>query len=166
MAKNTDTQRTARSEYVFKRQPMTMVALKVGVSVATVRRWKKAAKSQGDDWDMARSANMLAGEGLDAVMTAMVEEFVVMAQNLIEEIKSVEDQPLDKRVSQITSLADAMTKMTASASRIAPKLSELAVAQDVARRLSDFIRENYPQHAEAFLEVLEPFSIHIAEVYG
>jgi len=165
MAVDSDIKRKARSEYIYKRKTQAMIALSVGVSAATIRRWKAAAKKKGDDWDVARAAHMVAGEGLDSVITTVVEEFMIMAQNMIEELKEP-DQPLDKRVQQITSLADAMNKMTNSAGKLAPKISELGVAQDVIRRLTEFVREEFPDHAPAILEIAEPFAEHLVEAYG
>jgi hypothetical protein len=37
---------------------------------------------------------------------------------------------------------------------------------DVVRRLSGFVRDGYPQHAQAFLEILEPFGDRLIEWYG
>ncbi len=144
---------------------MTQIAADLGVSDQTVRRWKKAAKMAGDDWDVARTANVIAGEGIEASIAYVLEEFMLLAQNLIEDLKTNTDQPLDKRSAQLVSLADAMTKMTASAGRLAPKISELGVAQDVIRRLANFVKAEFPHHADAILEVMEPFADSLAEAY-
>lgn len=159
-----DLKRKARAEYIFQRKNQKMIAISLGVAASTVRRWKGDAKAKGDDWDVQRTAHMIAGEGLDSVITTVVEEFMIMAQNLIEELKEP-DQPLEKRVSQITSLADAMVKMTNSAGKLAPNISELGVAQDVVRRLAEFVREDFPEHAPAILEILEPFGETLAGAY-
>jgi hypothetical protein len=44
--------------------------------------------------------------------------------------------------------------------------SNLQLAGDVVRHLSAFVRETYPQHAAAFLEILEPFGDKLVEIYG
>lgn len=164
MAANGDLKRKARAEYVFQRKNQQMIATSLGVAASTIRRWKQEAKTKGDDWDVQRTAHMIAGEGLDCVITTVVEEFMMMAQSLIEELKKP-DQSVEKRVSQITSLADAMVKMTNSAGKLAPKISELGVAQDVVRRLAEFVREDFPEHAPAILEILEPFGETLVEAY-
>ena len=172
MAADSDKKRQARSEYIYKRKTLAMIGLSVGVSAGSVGRWKRAAKAMGDDWDTARAAHMIAGEGLDAVITTVVEEFMIMAQAAIEELKGdaakdKDDQmPIDKRIAMMTSLADAMTKMTVSAGKLAPKISELGVAQDVILRLIEFVKEHYPAHAPILLEIAEPFTEHLVEAYG
>lgn len=172
MAADNDKKRTARSDYVYKRKTLAMIGLTVGVSANTVGRWKRAAKDMGDDWDTARAAHMIAGEGLDAVITTVVEEFMIMAQSAIDELKAdagknKDDQmPIDKRIAMMTSLADAMTKMTVSAGKLAPKVSELGVAQDVILRLIEFVKEEYPQHAPILLQISEPFTERLVEAYG
>lgn len=172
MATDSDLKRKARSEFIYKRKTLKMIALTVGVSPVTIGRWKSAAKKRGDDWETARAAHMIAGEGLDAVITTVVEEFMVMAQSAIEDLKGdsekdpAEQMPINNRIAMMTSLADAMNKMTASAGKLAPKISELGVAQDVVRRLLEFVREHNPEHAAMMLEVVEPFGESLVEAFG
>ena len=172
MAGDTDKKRQARSEYIYKRKTRAMIGLSIGVSPVTVSRWKSAAKKMGDDWDTARAANVIAGEGSDAVMITVLEAFMIMAQSLIEELKAdalkdkADQLPIEKRVTMIVSLGDAMTKMTAAAGKLAPKISELGVAQDVIMRLMEFVRDHYPEHAPILLQISEPFTEHLVEAYG
>lgn len=44
--------------------------------------------------------------------------------------------------------------------------NNLELSMDVVRHLSGFVRETYPQHAAAFLEILEPFGDRLVEIYG
>lgn len=164
MANDKDQRRKARSDYVYRRMTGATIALALNISQATFGRWKKAAKSAGDDWDMARSASVIAGEGIETVVSTVVEDFMVMAQALLDDIKNG-DLSLDQKVKHLVALADAMTKMTASAGKLAPKISELGVAQDVMRHLLEFVRQNFPQHAAAILEIIEPFGERLAGIY-
>ena len=172
MASDTDKKRQARSEFIYKRKTLAMIALAVGVSANTVGRWKRAAKAAGDDWETARAAHMIAGEGLDAVITTVMEEFMIMAQSAIEDLKAdgrkdaADRMPIKDRIALMTSLADAMTKMITSAGKLAPKISELGVAQDVIKRLMEFVRETYPEHAHILLQISEPFGEHLVEAYA
>ena len=166
MAADHDKKRKARSAFIYKRKTLALIALEVGVAANTVSRWKRAAKLNGDDWEIARTAHMIAGEGLDVVITHVVEEFMIMAQNAIEELKVDNSAPLANRISQMTSLADAMNKMTVSAGKLAPKISELGVAQDVIRRLMEFVRDQFPEHAAVMLEITEPFGENLVEAFG
>lgn len=88
MATDSDKKRQARSEFIYKRKTMAMIGLAVGVSANTVGRWKRVAAKNGDNWETARAAHMIAGQGLDAVITTVVEEFMIMAQSAIEELKA------------------------------------------------------------------------------
>lgn len=162
---NADLKRKARSDYVYRRMNGATIALALGISEATFGRWKKAAKDAGDNWDLVRSASVMAGEGLDVVVSSVVEDFMILAQALLEDVKSGE-LPLDLKVKHLVALADAMTKMTAGASRLAPKISELGVAHDVLRHFLDFAKENFPHHSQAILEMLEPFGERLAGIYA
>lgn len=160
-----DKRRKARSDYVYRRMMQSTIAVTLGVSEATIGRWKKTAKDAGDDWDKARSAHVLAGEGVEVVVSSVVEDFMIQAQSILDEIKTG-DLPAKEKVTLLVQLADAMTKMAASAKRFAPKVSELGVAQDVMAKLLDFVREEFPHHAAAILEIIEPFGERLTEIYA
>ncbi|WP_310620901.1 DUF1804 family protein [Flexibacterium corallicola] len=158
--------RKARRLFVLERQAIPTIALALHVSESTVRRWKKDALANGDNWDAVRSAQMMAGEGLETVVTSVVEDFTVLFQATIEQLKSSDNLEAAERVKLMASLSDAFNKMVASAGRVAPKISELGVANDVLQRLGEFIFKHHPQHTEAFLEILEPFGEELARQYG
>lgn len=164
MSAREDIKRKARSDYVNRRMMQSTIAAAYGISEATVGRWKKAAKDAGDDWDKARTAHVLAGEGMESVVSSVVEDFMIQAQAILDEIKGGQHTTQEK-VGMLVSLSDAMTKMTSSARKLAPKISELGVAQDVMAKLLEFVRENFPQHAHVILEIIEPFGERLAEIY-
>ena len=161
---NDDLKRKARSDYVFRRMMQSTIAAAYGISEATVGRWKKAAKDAGDDWDKARTAHVIAGEGMEAVVSTVVEDFMIQAQAILDEIKDG-DPTTKEKVGMLVALSDAMTKMTSSARKLAPKISELGVAQDVMGKLLDFVKEHFPQHAHVILEIIEPFGERLSEIY-
>jgi transposase-like protein len=166
VAYSADQKKQARERYIFKRQSPPSIALALGVPATTIRRWKREALKRSDDWDMARTSHLVGGQGLDAVVAATVEDFVMLAQATIEDIKNAGDDGHDTKVKQLVALADATSKMVAAAGRLSPKISELGIAQDVLARLSAFVSGKYPQHADAFLEILEPFGAEISNVYS
>ena len=161
---NDDLKRKARSDYVFRRMMQSTIAAAYGISEATVGRWKKAAKDAGDDWDKARTAHVIAGEGMEAVVSTVVEDFMIQAQAILDEVKDG-DHTTKEKVGMLVALSDAMTKMTSSARKLAPKISELGVAQDVMGKLLDFVKEHFPQHAHVILEIIEPFGERLSEIY-
>ena len=165
MSARDDVKRKARSDYVHRRMMQSTIAAAYGLSEATVGRWKKAAKDVGDDWDKARTAHVIAGEGVEVVVSSVVEDFMIQAQAILDEIK-VGTHTTKEKVDMLVSLSDAMTKMAASAKRFAPRISELGVAQDVMAKLLDFVRTSFPHHSVAILEIIEPFGIRLAEIYA
>lgn len=164
MSDRDNLRRKVRSDYIYRRMMISTIAAAYGKSEATISRWKKAAKEAGDDWDKARSAHVIAGEGVEVVVSTMVEDFMIQAQAILDEIKEGTHSTAEK-VGMLVSLSDAMTKMAASAKRFAPKVSELGVAQDVMAKLLDFVREEFPHHSAAILEIIEPFGDRLAEIY-
>ncbi len=165
MSSEQDKRRKARADFVYRRMTGATISMTLNISQATFGRWKKAAKEAGDDWDVARTASIIAGEGIETVVSTVIEDFMIMAQSVLSEIKNG-DLRLDQKVKSLVALADAMTKMTTSAGKLAPKISELGVAQDVMQYLVEFVRENFPQHVAAILEIIEPFGESLARRYA
>ena len=164
MARDAEKAREARRRYVLDRQQLPTIAIGLGVSTATVRRWKSAAREAGDDWDAARAAATVSGEGFDALIVSVVEDYVIQHQSTIEELKTAELAPAEK-AKVLAALADSFNKTVKAAGRMSPKISELGVAMDVLQRLGDFVHEAFPQHGAAFVEILEPFGERIAAEY-
>lgn len=161
-----DKKREARRRYVIERQSLGTIAAALGVSEGTVSRWKREAKSAGDDWQIRREAHLVAGEGLESVVSAVAEDLVMLSQAVIRDVKAEEDMPAAKKAALLASVADAMGKAVSCAGRLAPKISEFGVAQDVIQRLGSFVGQEFPEHAPAFLEILEPFAASLAKAYG
>jgi transposase-like protein len=154
-----------RQLYVHKGMGLEQAAQKLSIASRTATRWKQEAEAQGDDWDRARAASMLAGEGAEAVAQTVLEGFLRLFQTVMTELKEGELEPLEK-AEAISRLADAYTKTTKAIQRSAPELNRLAVASEVLQLLAKFVREQYPQHGTALLEVLEPFGEELVGLYG
>lgn len=166
MAHGEDSRRAVKAAFVFDQLSLEMAALKVGVPFATVRNWKRSAKQAGDDWDKARGAQLIAGGGIEDIVRQMIAAVVQQAQSTMESIQLDTGIPPGDRVKMITSLADSLNKMVAAGKRFMPETDKLAVATDVAKRMAEFVREHYPQHAPAFAEILGPFGDELARAYG
>lgn len=166
MAHGEDTRRAVKAAFVFDQLSLEMAALKAGVPIATARNWKRSAKQAGDDWDKARGAQLIAGGGIEDIVRQMIAAVVQQAQSTMESIQADIEIPPGDRVKMITSLADSLNKMVAAGKRFMPETDKLAVATDVAKRMAEFVREHYPQHAAAFAEILGPFGDELARAYG
>ena len=166
MAHDADKKRDARARYIEQRQSIPVIAVSIDVPEATVRRWKADAKDKGDNWSSLRSASLINGGGLEQLVSEVIQDFVIVHQATIEQLKTDTGLgPLEK-AKVLASLSDAFQKTVGSAGRISPKISELGVAMDVLKRLADFTARHHPAIAPALLEVLEPFGEQISEIYG
>lgn len=166
MAYSKEIRTKARSLYVHSRLTIPAIAINLDVAQGTISRWKAEARGYGDDWDIARSAATMAGDGFDKLVSDAVEGFTVMFQATMEQIQQAEDmQPADK-AKMMASLADSFNKMINSAGRASPNLSKLGIAIDVMKRLAEFILAEFPQHEGAFQEILEPFGLELAKAYA
>jgi transposase-like protein len=166
MAHSPEIKSQARALYVFDRLDLTKISERLGVSPGTVRRWKSQAETEGDVWDKSRTAASMAASGTDDIVAMLIEDYVQLHLTVIEELKAATDiKPLQK-AEALAGLADAFNKTINAAGRASPKISELAVAQDVIKRLGDFVTGRFPQHGEAFIEILEPFGKEVLSAYG
>lgn len=166
MAHPDDTRRAVRAGYVFDQLGLEVAAVKEGVPVATARRWKAEAKKAGDDWDKARSAQLIAGGGIEDVVRQTLAVMVQQTQATAEAIQVAENMEPLAKVQALASLADSHTKMAAVLKRMMPETDRLAVALEVIKRLLEFTKANYPGNAAALAEMLEAFGDEIARAYG
>lgn len=166
MAHSDDTRRAVRAAYVFDQVSMELAAPMHGVPVATARRWKAEARRAGDDWDKARSAQMIAGGGIEDVVRQTLAVMVQQTQATAEAIQVAENmEPLIK-VQALASLADSHTKMASVLKRMMPETDRLAVALDVIKRLLEFTKARYPGNAAGLAEMLEAFGEEVVKAYG
>lgn len=165
MAHGSEKVAAVRAAYVHERLPLEIAAARAGVAPGTATRWKRKAKEAGEDWDKLRAACLLAGDGVEAVARQMLADYVVQHKTLMDAI-STGDMPAAAKVDMLASLADSFNKTVAASKRVLPETSELATALSVLDKLGVYIRDHYPQHGPAFLEVLEPFGAEVARVFG
>lgn len=166
MAHGDDVRRAVRAAYVFDQLSLEIAAVKHGIPLATVRNWKRGGKELGDDWDKARAAQMIAGGGIEDVVRQTLAIVVQQVQSTVQAIQDAPDMSPAVKVDMLASLADAYNKLIAASRRLMPETDKLAVATDVVKRMAEFVRENYPQHAPAFAEILGPFGEELARAYG
>lgn len=165
MAHAPEVRNAVRRSYVMERLPLEAACEKHGVSYNTGRIWKRKAKDDGDDWDKARAAARMAAGGLGELTTQVLEEFALLFQSTMEQIGEAEVSALDK-AEAMSRLADAYTKTMKAAGGGDQKLAKLSVAMEMLERFVAFVQERYPQHAQALLEVLEPFGEELSRVYA
>lgn len=166
MAHAPETRKAVRAAYIYQRLALEVAAASHGVSASTAQRWKSEAAREGDDWDAQRAASSLAGEGREALARQVLEDYLRQHSAALEALETATEVTPLARAEALSRLADSFNKVMSAHSRLQPELSKLAVAMDVVQRLAGFIHERYPQHAGAFLELLEPFGAELTRAYG
>jgi hypothetical protein len=166
MAHSDDTRRKLRAAYVIDQLGLEVAAIKIGVPTGTARRWKSEAKDAGDDWDRARSAQMIAGGGFEEVLRQTVAVVVQQVQATVQSIQEAPDMPPGDKVKMLASLADASNKIMATSKRMMPETDKLGVAMDVIKRFGEFTAKRKPALAGEFVELIEAFGEELAKVYG
>jgi hypothetical protein len=161
VAHSQETKRKTRSEFV-KGMPLKAAAALHNVPYGTARAWKESAKKEGDDWDISRAALRLSDSGVRALTAEVIEDFVLLFKSTIDALK--EDTKLTplQKADVLAKLSDAYQKTIKAAGNSNPSLSKLAIGLDVLKRQLDFIRDKFPHHASAFMEILEPFGEHLS----
>lgn len=165
MAHGADLKAAVRASYVQDRQNLKAAARLNKVSYETARSWKAAARKKSDDWDRARTAVRLADSGLGELTRVVIEDFVHLFQSTLQALKTSQADPI-MRAEAISRLSDAYQKTVKAAGATSPELARFSIAMDVLQELSRFVRERFPHHSEAFLEILEPFGERLTELYG
>ena len=165
MAHSTETIQSARQLYVYERLGLSGIADRLQISEATVRTWKRKAARRGDDWDKARAAARMAAGGLGDLTAQVLEEFAILFQSTISDLKTSNADPID-RAEAISRLSDAYAKTVKAAGASDAKFSKLAVALEVLQLLGQHIQAHHPEAAPTFLELIEPFGQFLTEHYG
>lgn len=166
MAHGHETRKALRRAYVNDRMELLAAAAGLSIAANTARRWRAQALAQGDDWDLARMAHGLTGERRQSITERILDDYLVLHQSCIEEVKSSAQLDPLKKAEVLSRLADAFTKTMAAVGKASPDLSRLAVATDVLQRLAGFVRNDFPEHAPALLQVIEPFAVVLSRSYG
>lgn len=166
MAHPSEMRSRLRSLYIFRQISLEVAAAQCGVAISTAGRWKRDSATKGDDWEKQRAAALLAGGGIEDVARSALTGFMIQYQSTMELLNTNGDIPPGEKVKMLASLADSFNKTVSASKRVLPETSQLATAMQVVQALAKFIREKYPQHASAFVEVLEPFGNELAAKYG
>lgn len=157
MAYTPETISAIRAAYVYEALNREQLSERFNVPVSTIARWKKEALKNGDDWDRARAAARMSGQGIEAVTTAILEDFMLMFHSTIKKVKENNNISDVERVEVMTRLADAYNKTINSAAKGNPKIAKLAVAMEVLQLLTKCIQQEHPHLIESFLDVLTGF---------
>lgn len=166
MAHSSKKKTEARSAYIYDNMPLAQIASIHKVSLATLRSWKKKAEDAGDDWDKLRAATLLAGEGMEAIARQTLSEYVVQHKTVMAEVLAAKDMTAQQKTDALASLGDSFNKMVVASRRVLPMSDELAIALRVIQMLTEFVRQKFPQHVKALLEILEPFTEEVVAKLG
>lgn len=166
MAHSKSTREKARQLYVHSRYAIAHIAITLDVSTATISRWKSKAQASGDDWDIARSAATMSAEGRGGLVSRIIEDFTILFQSTLEQLRDDNKLSTADRAKIIAGLADSFNKVMNAAGRAAPELSRLSIATEVLQAMAQFIADEFPQHGDAFVEILEPFGQQLARDFS
>jgi transposase-like protein len=142
---------------------MEVAASQAGIPIDTARRWKRQARESGDDWDRLRSAQLLAGGGLEEVLQRVLAQAIRQTEATLQSIEANPDMKPMEQVQATASLADSLNKMVAAGRRMMPETDALAVRLDTVKRMMEFTAQHHPSKAKDLLEVLEAFQGELAK---
>lgn len=166
MAHGPEIRAAARAAYIYEGQSLDAIGDRLKLGIGTVARWKRQALETGDDWERARGAARLSGQGAEAVTAAVLEDFVLLFQSTLAEVKADPEIKAINKAEILSRMSDAYHKTISAAGKSNPKLNKLAVAMEVLEVLGEFVRLKHPRHGAAFAEIIEPFGAELAKTYG
>lgn len=152
--------------------PLEAAADQAGVPYPTARNWFRAAREAGDDWDKFRAASLIvAGGGIEQAMGRVIAAGLQRCEALLDRLDDDAANPDSKlsaaeAVKAMATLGDTVAKLRASGKTLMPEADKLGVAMDVVKRLNAYIKENHPQQALAFADLLGGFGEELARAYG
>lgn len=165
MAHDNVTKGQVRAKFV-QGLPLETAAELCQVAYNTARNWKRKAKTEGDDWDVARRAKRLTRGGVAELTGQIMEDMVEQFAATMKTMQDTEGmQPLQK-ADILLKLADAYVKTMAAAARGNPKLDRLSVAMEVVHELGAFVVEHFPHMRSDFLDLAESFGPQVVRKFG
>jgi hypothetical protein len=164
MAHNQQTKDTVRRLYI-EGMPLTVAAITGGVSYDTARDWKAKAKTNGDDWDTARTAYMVSEQGVDDLTRNMVEGFMREAIVVQRELSNGNLNAM-QRADVIASISDSTSKFSKAMTRISPKLGAQSVALDTLKTIAEYLSKHDKTALASFQEHLEGIGATLQARYG
>lgn len=165
MAHSPQKQLDVRNSYVNEQSDLKSAAKAHGVSYATARNWKRKAAEEGDNWDTAQNALLIGQGGKKELINQVIQKFYIQSERIFESIEKTEQLKPEVMVDLMVRWADAMSKVSKTLGT-SNDFNKIGFALELLQFMSTFIREQYPQHAEAFLEILEPFGREVTKTYG
>ena len=163
MAYDSIIKHAVRNAYVYNKQPLAKAALNAGIPEATARRWKSDAKSKGDNWDDAR--HNIGAELQQKQVAEFLDLFLQFQTEIINDLLTSNETAEQKAVIA-SRISDAFVKTVKAGGRFSPDHMMLIATQNVLKEFGNFITQHNPKAAPAFLDMLEPFSVHILKKTG
>jgi hypothetical protein len=161
-----ETRHVLRAHYIYERMPLQTAADMAGVSYSCARTWKRKAAKAGDDWDKQRLLHSVSAEGVLGVARKTLEEYLIQHQATVEALRLDPEVSALDRATILCRLADSYDKVIRATKGMAPEVSKLSVAMEILKMLGNYIKKEYPQHADKLVEVLEPFGRLVTKSYG
>lgn len=132
-------------------------AAAANIPYETARKWKKAAAAEGDDWDMLRSAQLLAGGGFEEVMRRVLAATIRQAEATLAAAAGNPDIEPAEQTKMLGALADTFSKLVSASRKLMPETDELAVKLGVLKQFAEFVKIHYPEALPVLAEALEAF---------
>jgi len=165
MALPKDTRARIKTAYIENRTPIATLAAMFGVDPSTISRWKQSDLKQGDDWDKAQAAALLAGDELESTTQRALAKLICQIERTIEDVEAYQDTTPVIKTQCLASLIDGLHKAIHASRRTMPQANKLAIARETVKRFSQFIQLHYPAQAADLIEVIEAFGSHLSRVF-
>jgi len=166
MALPKDTKARIKTAYIESRLPISALASMFGVDPSTISRWKQNDLKQGEDWDKAQAAALLAGDELEQTTHKALAKLICQIERTIDDIASGENTAEAViRTQCLASLIDGLHKASHASRRIMPQANKLAIAREAIKHFVQFAQLNYPQQAADLIEVIEAFGSQLPRVF-
>lgn len=159
MAHSDEVRAAVRASYVDEMMPLKAAAQKHNVSYNTARNWKD------DTWDTARTARRISHGGAEALANAVIDDFIILFNSTISDLKNDTKVSALQKAEAISRLSDAYQKTMKATGASNPKINKYAIAMDVLTKLGQFIRDERPDAAGVFSDILEPFGLYLEQFY-
>lgn len=121
-------------------------------------RGKKIRQEQQVVTDRRAAAESISGPSREAMVEDLTNQILPAFQVAIRELHGDLTLSSYQRAKVLAELAMAMDRSMSALGKASPTIDRLGIAQKVVYLLADFVQEQFPQHAQTLLAIIEPFS--------
>lgn len=131
-----------------------------------LERARKIRQERQASTDRRVVAETISGQGREAMVEDLTGQILPAFQLAIQEVHGDTTLSSFQKAKVLSELATAMDRSMSALGKASPAIDRLGIAQKVVYLLADFVQEQFPQHSQTLLEIMEPLGRRLVDEFA